>query len=203
MNIAIKKVLLLTLLLSTCSFALSSHYHPVRIETGLTFPITFGHPKMKGVGIVLEPKLNIFNRLSLGGRIEIDIMGGVSGEDTFVSAGVLAFTSTLFKGEFFFSTSDIRPFIGFGAGGYYIGGFSGGVSIFKTSQKALVRGYYFGIAPQIGINIGSLRGAIGYNMIFGEQETGALNNDKGIREKKLISILSFEVSWSIMGKRKR
>jgi hypothetical protein len=62
--------------------------------------------------------------------------------------------------------TSFRPFLGFGAGVFNMGGqnVSAGQGGGSISQAA---GRYFGVAPQIGIELGRARLALGYNAILG------------------------------------
>ncbi len=195
--------------LSASAFALSENYSPVRIEIGSTFPIAFGDPTLKGVGIVVEPKVNITDQIAAGLRAELGILLG--GDEN--SAGAMAFRSYLAKGEYFFNTNDIRPFAGFGAGIYTVGAGSVSASVDTNSVEesaSAIGGNYFGIVPSFGVNLKGFRAAAGMNLIFAKEQSAKVAVDAttgyssiSYEEKsKLRPVLSIEFSGSIMSKKK-
>lgn len=135
-----------------------------RLDTGLMIP---HGPDLGtyGVGASIEPKFTILDPLVLGLRLEGAAHLGGKASKSSVSLSQWASTGILAKVEYYlFPLNSIRPFAGFGAGRYTMGGQnisanSGGGAV---SQAA---GSYFGVAPQLGIELGGFRIVVGYNLI--------------------------------------
>lgn len=110
-----------------------------------------------GAGMVTEIKGLVNDRVAVGGRVEVAVMFGGH-----VDAGELDVAMAacgIAKAEVFLTDTKIRPFVGFGVGGYTVG-----------SQTALMSrtGRYVGVAPQLGIDFDRLRFAATYNAILGQ-----------------------------------
>jgi hypothetical protein len=137
-----------------------------RLDTGLVIP--YG-PDIGtwGVGGSVEPKFTILDAVVVGLRLEgAAHIGGKVG-DSSVEMSQWASSAFLAKGEYYlFPLSSVRPFAGFGAGIFNMGGqnVSAGAGGGAVSQEA---GRYFGVAPQVGIELGRMRLAVGYNAILG------------------------------------
>ncbi|HEY5924925.1 MAG TPA: hypothetical protein VIV11_24760 [Kofleriaceae bacterium] len=152
---------------------------------------------------MVEPKYLIHDNIAIGGRIEAQVQfGGSFGEngDTKVSMGAVG--AVLAKGEYLLGTGTMRPFAGVGIGMFNIVSQSveTGPSTASVDQKA---GRYFGIAPQLGINLGRLRLAATYNMILGadievRQTVGGAMQTSTFSQ----SYVTFEMSFRFGGRRK-
>ncbi len=200
---------LAVLLLSSSIFAKAENYKPVRVELGATFPIALGDHSANGIGFVVEPKYNISDNLSAGLRAEIGALMG--GDDTDASA--IAFMAYLAKADYFFTTTKIRPFAGFGTGVYIFGSAEASSDVTATavsSDTKATGGAFWGFMPQVGVNLGGFRLATGVHFILAKEETVTTNLNSetfaftsSIEEENVLrSVLSIELSGSIMGKRK-
>lgn len=137
-----------------------------RFDSGLSVP---RGPDLGtwGVGVSLEPKFHILDAVVVGIRLDGAAHMGGSISNSSVSVSQWASTAMLAKGEYYlFPLNSVRPFAGLGLGVYNMGGQniganSGGASV---SQQA---GRYFGVAPQIGVELGRLRLSVMYNAILG------------------------------------
>ena len=178
----------------------AEHYEPIRVDAGMTGS-TVGVSDRNGAGFVAEIKVNTHDNIAVGGRVEIAVMfgGRLGGEE--LPFGLAA--AALLKGEYLLGTGPVRPFAGIGAGLYSIGSHTivsdpngnGGIS--TTS------GRYFGVAPEVGLDLGRLRLAATYNAILGtsveyRQTTGGIEH----RESFSQSYLSLEASFRFGGGRK-
>lgn len=128
----------------------------VRVAFGLTGS-SVDVSDRNGAGMVTEIKGRVNDFVSIGGRVEVAVMFGGH-----VDAGELEVAMAacgIAKAEVFLTDTKIRPFVGFGIGGYTVG-----------SQTALMSrtGRYFGVAPQAGIDFDRLRFAATYNAILGQ-----------------------------------
>jgi outer membrane protein X len=177
-------------------------YEPIRVDSGLIGSYVSASGRA-GFGGVVEPKFNVHDNIAVGARFEGAIMfGGEIGPDsgTKVQLGVVA--AGLIKGEYLVGTSAVRPFIGFGLGVFDMISQSveAGPGTAGVDQRA---GRYFGIAPQLGINLGRLRLAATYNMILGadievRQMVGNVEQSTTYSQ----NYLSFEMSFRFGGRKK-
>lgn len=134
---------------------------PFHSRGGVSFGFAPGAPNAYGIGGVAEPSFAIFDQLRVGLRIEgLALMGlDIGGQSVFASLRVLA--TGLGKVEYDFTSGDVRPFIGAGAGAYTVVILSGG-----TSGAAALAGTGFGVMPQLGITFGGFRVAAQYHAII-------------------------------------
>ncbi len=172
---------------------LAKSYQPFRMDSGVAGAAILSQESY-GIAGFAEPKLNIIDNIAVGARFEGAIMMGGNigapgtGEVTVKQNVVVA---TLGKADFYMSRGSVRPWVGLGAGAYTIVGqgtstSSGGASV---SQKA---GRYFGVAPQLGLEMGALRLSATYNKILGG-ETIVTQNVGGQDETKEYSADYFTV----------
>lgn len=201
--------LLALLTLTGTALAGAENYKPVRIELGATFPIALGDHSANGIGFVVEPKYNITDQVSAGLRAEIGALMG--GDDN--SASAIAFMAYLAKADYFFTTTKIRPFAAFGTGVYVLGAADASSEVTTTSVSSdskAVAGNFWGFMPQVGVNLGGFRLATGVHFILAKEEVArASTNTETLltsysyeKENTLRSVLSIELSGSIMGKKK-
>jgi hypothetical protein len=136
---------------------------PIRIDAGLTGSWA-GVNERNGTGMVVEIKGYANEALAIGGRVEIAMFfGGSVGSDN-AELGFAMIGAGLLKAEYYVLPGQIRPFVSAGAGVYSLGTqiVTGGSG--TTRSEA---GRYFGIAPQVGLDVGRLRFAATYNAIVG------------------------------------
>jgi outer membrane protein W len=189
-------------LVSTQAFAESETYQPIRVDAGFTASRA-GITDRNGGGMVVEIKAMAHDQIAIGGRVEIAVMfgGQIGDENTDVDAAMAA--SALVKGEYFIGREHIRPFVGLGLGAYTIGGqsISTGPDGAGIDQRA---GRYFGVAPQIGVDLGRLRLAATYNAILGAQlEVRQMVGNAEQVETFSQNYLSLEMSFQFGGGRKK
>jgi len=151
---------------SSVAHAQAENYNPIRVDSALsgTYVSASGRG---GFGAVVEPKFAVHDQVSVGLRLEGAVMfGGNIGSDGSTSMDMGAAASMMAKGEYLFTTTDVRPFVGLGLGMIDIASQSISTTPMNASidQKA---GRYFALAPQIGIDLGRLRLAATYNVIMG------------------------------------
>jgi hypothetical protein len=179
----------------------AEHYEPVRVDAGMTGS-TVGVSDRNGVGFVAEIKVNAHDNIAVGGRVEIAVMfGGLVGDEA-LPFGMAA--AALLKGEYLLGTGPVRPFAGVGAGLYSIGSHTIVSDPNGNNGISTTSGRYFGVAPEIGLDLGRLRLAATYNAILGtsveyRQTTGGIE----YRETFSQSYLSLEASFRFGGGRKR
>lgn len=178
----------------------SEHYEQIRVDAGMTGS-SVSVSDRNGVGFVTEIKVNAHDNIAVGGRVEVAMMfgGNVGAEE--LPFGLAA--SALAKAEYLLGTGLVRPFAGIGAGLYSMGSHTivsdpnGGSGISTTS------GRYFGVAPEVGLDVGRLRLAVTYNAILGTS-VEYRQTSGGIEHREVLSqnYLSFEMSFRFGGGRK-
>lgn len=146
--------------------AQAEHYQPIRVDSGVSGTY-LGSTGSGGFGGVVEPKFLVTDQIGVGARLEGAVLFGGSidgGGD--VDMNMAAVAAVLAKGEYLFFDGGVRPFVGFGLGFYDIAsqGVGAGSATTQVSQKA---GRYFGVAPEIGVDLGRVRLAATYNAILG------------------------------------
>ncbi|HWU89411.1 MAG TPA: hypothetical protein VN253_19255 [Kofleriaceae bacterium] len=184
------------------ALAEAEHYEQIRVDGGMTGSFVSVSDR-NGAGMVAEIKVMVHDHLAIGGRVEVAVMfGGHVGQDE-LPLDVAMAACGLVKGEYYLGDSSIRPFVGLGVGGYTIGSqtISSGPNTAGIDQQT---GRYFGIAPQIGIDLGRLRLAATYNAILGatlevRQTTGNVEQTSKLSQ----SYLSLELSFRFAGGRKQ
>jgi hypothetical protein len=143
------------------------HYQLFRTDIGFGAASVY-EQEAYGGSVSVEPKMNILDNLAVGGRVEAMIGGGgnIGGDDVSVKQNVAV--ATLLKTDFFLTRAAVRPWVGLGIGRYAIvsQGTETGDSTASVEQNA---GAYFGVAPQIGVELGGFRIGATYNHIIGAQ----------------------------------
>lgn len=157
--------------LGSVARAQAENFQPIRVEATLVVARGSGDVGAWGAGLAIEPKYNLTDQLSIGLRFEGSGMVSqsiapslVGGLDASMSArAVVAFIA---KADYYLSTSSTRPFVGLGAGYYSIGSANSGIT--GVSAEAFSG---FGLFPQVGVNFGHFRMALGYHAILGGSQT--------------------------------
>jgi hypothetical protein len=152
------------LLVASSAEARAKNYALFRLDTGLTGSMAHDSGGY-GVGGFVEPKFNVLDTLAVGVRMEGHGMFGGdidTGVNQNVDLDMRATAAFLAKADYYIGTGTVRPFVGLGLGLYYFAGQS--LSATNINQNA---GSYFGIAPQVGVQLGAFRLAFTYNAILG------------------------------------
>jgi hypothetical protein len=177
--------------------AQATRYQPVRVDLGVFAP--YGHGiDAYGFGATIEPKFNATDHLTVGLRFEGAVLmneygvGGPGG-GTINEAATAAF---LAKAEYFLTESVVRPFFGFATGLYYLGAQTVGPA--GIHQEA---GRYFGIGPQVGMDLGAVRLAVTYDILLGA--SAEVQQTIGNPQTASLSrnYLAFELAFRIGGAR--
>lgn len=194
-------VTLLSLVAHGRAFGDSARYEQIRVDGGVTGS-TVGVSDRNGAGMVVEIKSMVRDYLAIGGRVEVAVMfGGVVGEDELPLEIAMA-ACGLIKAELYGGAGHVRPFVSLGIGGYTVGAqtIDSGPTTSGISQQT---GRYFGVAPQIGIDLGRVRLAATYNAILGasleiRQTIGTVEQTTHASQ----NYLSLELSFQFAGGRK-
>jgi hypothetical protein len=184
--------------------AQASNYEPFRLDMAVLGTYAHG-PTSFGFGGLVEPKFNVLNFLSVGARFEGAAMfgGSVDAYNESASVSIWAASAYLGKADFFLADWPVRPWVGLGAGLYYLAGQSftdmGSSGNTTLHQKA---GRYFGLAPQVGIELGGFRLSATYHAILGaEMEVEQTLGTGDVRSKGFTqNYVTFELGWRIFGR---
>lgn len=182
--------------------AQATNYELIRVDAGLLGGYS-GGLGAGAFGGMVEPKLMLHDDIAVGGHLEGLVTFGASVGDASeqVSMASGSVGAVLAKGEYFVGRFAIRPVVGLAAGMYMIGGetITSGPEGASVSQKA---GKYFGIAPQIGIDLGRVRLAATYHMILGADiEVRQTIGDAEMTQDFSQNYTSFELSFHFGGTR--
>lgn len=192
---------LLGVLAARDASAESEHYEQIRVDAGITGS-SVAVSERSGAGMVAEIKVMVHDNVAVGGRVEVAVMfGGVVGDDE-LPLDVAMAACGLAKVEAYAGSGPIRPFVGLGAGGYTIGSqtIDSGPNTSGIYQQT---GRYFGVAPQIGVDLGRVRIAATYNAILGASlELHQMIGDVEQRSRVSQNYLSLELSFQFAGGRK-
>jgi outer membrane protein W len=186
-------------------------YQPIRVD--LTFYGAYAPADATswGGGLAIEPKFNVTDQLAVGFRVDAagfvtqDVRVSSGTGDANVSQGARAVTTLLAKGDYYLTTSPVRPFVGLGVGLYRIGAGSQSVSggtVVQTAQS--FRG--FGFAPQVGVNLGGFRLAGTYHAVMGGDivvATQAVGAPAATEVKLSKNFFSFELGGTFGGGRRQ
>lgn len=195
-------IIVTSLAATSQAWAQAEHYQPLLVDSGLagTYESSSGRG---GFGAVVEPKFLITDNIAVGLHFEGAVMlGGNIGSDGSTKMDVGAVAATLLKGEYLVGTGTARPFVGLGLGLFDIASQSvtAGPMTAGVDQAA---GRYFGIAPQIGVDLGRLRLAATYNAMIGadievHQTVGGAMQTASYSQNYLM----FELGFRVGGARK-
>jgi len=147
---------LLVIVVTGISLSLQAQNKYFKTDGGIGAALTFGDKKSYGISVGVEPKVFFTPKLAAGLRFEGDALFGGSIPTT-AGGTVDVSTSTraaiLLKGEYYFSESEKRPFVGVMLGRYT----QANVGSSSTGSASIAAGTYFGYAPELGITLKNFR----------------------------------------------
>ena len=171
------------------SLKAQNDYRPFKLDVG----VLMGEVDAHHIGLFapyIEPKLNVNNHLSLGLRFEYvfyskeDFIVYNPRDPYFSDVDADGWTfSGLLTADYYFNDNNIRPFIGLGAGLYYM--YNEKENSYLDFNEELIA---FGLVPRVGFNIGQFRIACEYNSIFSD--------------KSDLGYLSLKLGFELGGKKK-
>ncbi|WPP48775.1 outer membrane beta-barrel protein [Catalinimonas niigatensis] len=165
-----KKLLLSALsMMLVVSFASAQDYKPFKLGLGLGF----AKPGNGGGGVLFdfEPAYRINDDIAVGLRIESAIMAKVSPDGSEASASANA--SYTLNGQYYLTSSKVRPYVGAGFGIFSLAA----VSVNDTNGE-IAGGSEFGFYPRLGVDIGHFNINLDYNIIS-STETMAIDTNTG------------------------
>ena len=178
------------------------HYQLFRTDIGFG-AANIPSQEAYGGNVSVEPKVNVLDNLAVGGRVDVMISGGgnIGSESDDVSIKQHVAVGTLLKTDFFLTRSAVRPWVGFGIGRFAIVG--QGASTGDDVEVKQNAGAYFGVAPQIGLEMGGFRMSATYNHIIGaqvevRQQVGGSTDTKKYSQ----DYVTFELGFRFGGRRR-
>ncbi len=194
--------------------AQAENFQAVRVDLTVFAAYAPADSASWGGGVALEPKYNVTDRLSAGLRLEAsgfvsqDVNAGPAGSSqASVSQGARAVFGIGAKGDYYLTTSAVRPFVGLGLGWYKISEASQSVAT-GSGSAAIVQsaGAYsgFGVAPQLGVNLGGFRLAVTYTQLLGGDRvmvTQAIGGPR-VETNLATSYFAFEIGGTFGGNRR-
>lgn len=152
-----------------------------------------------GFGGMVEPTFLIHDNIGVGLRAEGMVTFGFGADDVDLGSGTLS--AVLAKGQYLLGDYGVRPFAGGAIGMYTIGG----QDISSSDQGVVVDGGVgrkFGMALQIGLDLGRVRLATSYNQIFGASVEVRDELDPGSIKRFSHNYWTFELSFIFGGTKK-
>ena len=119
----------------------------------------------KGGGLfAIEPKYAVADQLNVGLRIELAVMARAFpySDGTYSSTNVSVSGSDLVTGDFYFTTTSFRPFIGAGGGVYRLASASTNDNGYASDVASATK---LGAMIRAGFEVGHFRLAVEYNFI--------------------------------------
>ena len=172
-----KKTLFTTVLLFSILFLHAQNYdrvfNPWKVELSLGGAIPKGEGSKGGVLFVVEPKYAVNDQFWVGLRIETAVMARslqyTDGSSSYTYSKVSASGSYVATGDFYFTTSPFRPFIGAGGGIYHLA--SAEIDDSYYGDIPVVSSYKPGAMLRAGFEAGIFRMGVEYNFIGNTRTT--------------------------------
>lgn len=158
-----KKIVLSILLLATVAIANAQYeFKPFKVDVSLGYAIPGGEGAKGGVLFVVEPKYAVIPSVSVGLRIETAIMarGRADASGTNTEVDVKAAGSYLATGDYYFTSSTVRPFAGLGLGIYSLAAAST-----EDNGASVSAGSKFGQMVRAGVELSHFRVGVEYNIV--------------------------------------
>ncbi len=212
-------VFLTLVLLGTESFAQAENYQNVRFDFGFSFPIPMSSRLSGGFGFTLEPKFQVTDKLTIGGRVGFYFMSGnglgyidaYDFDETNLELSVGGAVNASALGEYFLTEGRARPFVGMGLG-YYVGGAASVSAVTIGGPEADVSADAYaspGISPTLGFHFGVLKLTVSYHLIFSGTDinvtvkgAGPSGVDEIYSQKESNDFIEFKLMLGIGGRPK-
>jgi outer membrane protein X len=158
-----KKIVLSILLLATVAIANAQYeFKPFKVDVSLGYAIPGGEGAKGGVLFVVEPKYAVIPEVSVGLRIEAAVMARGRADATGANSevDVKAAGSYLATGDYYFTSSSVRPFAGLGLGIYSLAAAST-----EDDGASVSSGSKFGQMVRAGVELSHFRVGVEYNIV--------------------------------------
>jgi outer membrane protein W len=164
----------------------------IQFDMGLGAALSLEDFKAGGISANVEPKFFINNNISAGLRLEGDVLfgGSISTDGSEVSVGLSSRAAQCLKGEYYVTDLFARPYVGFGLGRFTqanLGANSSGEATISASSS-------FGVAPEVGLALGSFRLSAIYNVGTG---SNLVEISVGDFEEISRNYLVLQMSWKL------
>lgn len=145
--------------------AQSTIFKPFKVDINVGFADPQGSGTKAGAIFSLEPKYGVSNQIDIGLRLGIaaTARGVPDGNGGFSSASVEANASYLLTGDYFFTNTTARPFIGVGLGAFTFASASGNSN--TNTNTVIPAATKFGELIRGGVEVGHLRLGIEYDFV--------------------------------------
>lgn len=193
-------VVCLVAVLGMAARAEAQHYEKIRVDFGLVGGYASAIAE-GGFGGVVEPKFLVTDNLAAALRVEGMVTFGatVGGSDTSFGTGSVGLIGV--KGEYLIGDYAVRPAVGLGLGIYHIGG----DTIDSAPDQVIVShksGSYLGASPSLAVDLGRVRLAMTYHVIFGaDVQVDQMSGGATMRRDFSQSYVTFELSFHVGGTR--
>ncbi|HEY8895394.1 MAG TPA: acyloxyacyl hydrolase [Niastella sp.] len=158
-----KKIVLSFLFLASVAIANAQYeFKPFKVDVSLGYAIPGGEGAKGGVLFVVEPKYAVIPSVSVGLRMEAAIMarGRTDANGTNMEADVKAAGSYLVTGDYYFTSSTVRPFAGAGLGIYSLA-----AATTENDGASVSGGSKFGEMIRAGVELSHFRVGVEYNIV--------------------------------------
>lgn len=169
-------------------------YKPFRVGLGLGYASPAGDGAKGGVLFYLEPSYRIKDNIAVGLKAEWAVMlrgttYTVNGSTSAASGSVSAAGSYTLNGQYYFTDSGFRPYVGLGFGLYQLASASfsatsAGGSSTSSASEAVSAGTKFGFYPRVGFDAGHFTLNIEYNIIGSSTNNVTIDTGSGISTGK-------------------
>jgi outer membrane protein W len=182
-----KRILTVVVLVAITAFAAKAQeFKKFKVGLGAGYAMTSGEGAKAGVLLYLEPAYRVQDQILVGLRLEgaAVVRGYAESVETGSVSASFSGSQALF-GQYYFSNSTFRPFVGVGLG---LNKVSTAAASFNGEAFAAVNESKFGFFPRVGADIGHFTISIDVNLIGASKLTGTSgtelttkNNYIGIR----------------------
>ncbi len=181
-----------TMLFILAALAFNLQAQRIQFDMGLGAALSLEDFKAGGISANVEPKLFINDNIAAGLRLEGNVLfgGSVSADGNDISVGLSSRAAQTLKGEYYVSDRRARPYVGFGLGRFTqanLGANSAGEATISASSS-------FGVAPEVGLALGSFRLSAIYNVVTG---SNLVEINVGDFEEISRNYLILQMSWKL------
>jgi hypothetical protein len=140
-------------------------FNPMKVDVSLGGAIPQGAGDKGGGLFVVEPKYAVADQFWVGLRIEAAVTARALeySDGTASSTNVGASVSYLITGDYYFTTTNFRPFIGAGAGLFRLA--SASVDDFSGNSSEIASATKFGEMLRVGFELNHFRFGVEYNLV--------------------------------------
>jgi len=183
-----KKMMLLILV----AVAFNTQAQRIQFDMGLGAALSLEDLKAGGISANVEPKFFINDNISAGLRFEGDVLfgGSVSADGSEVSVGLSSRAAQCLKGEYYVSDRRARPYVGFGLGRFT----QANLGANSSGEASITASSSFGVAPEVGLALGSFRLSAIYNVVTGDN---LVEISVGDFEEISRNYLVLQMSWKL------